>query len=183
MIEVGVVLLMGIFALLTIQSSLLRLSIVYLAVFSLLAAFLYLLYAAPELAIAEAVIGSGLVPLLYLAALKQTRVYTIAVVSERNHNDLTDRFIFGVERSKALEEIKAFFERREFEVQVVFVNISREEALKHEEYDLVLERDEDGIVVYTDDESYVMLELELMFQMHGTDSALRFVRYSQEAVL
>ncbi len=178
MIEVGVVLLMGVFAALTIQSSLLRLSIVYLAVFSLLAAFLYLLYAAPELAIAEAVIGSGLVPLLYLAALKQTRVYTIAVVSEGQRDSITDRVIFEVERSKALEEIKAFFERREFEVQVVFVNVALEEALKQEEYDLVVERDEKGIAVYTDEQSYVMVELELMFQMHGTDAALRFIRYS-----
>ena len=180
MVEVGTIVLMGLFATLAIQSNLLRLSIIYLAVFSLLGAFLYLLYAAPELAIAEAVIGSGLVTLLYLAALKRNRVYTVAVISDRHRDRLVDSYIEQVERSKALHEIHTFFVRREFEMQIVFVLASLEDALHDESYDLVVAEDEDGLAAYTDDESYVMLELEMMFQMHGTDSAIRFVRYAPE---
>ena len=182
MVEVGTIVLMGLFATLAIQSNLLRLSIIYLAVFSLLSAFLYLLFAAPELAIAEAVIGSGLVTLLYLAALKRNRVYTVAVVSGENRDRLVDSYIEHVERSQALKEIRAFFVRREFEVQVVFVSTSLEDALRDETFDLVIAEDKDGLAAYTDDESYIMLELEMMFQMHGTDSAIRFVRYSPGGV-
>ncbi len=183
MIETGTLLLMGLFAVLVIHSNLLRLSIIYLAIFSLLSSFLYLIYAAPELAIAEAVIGSGLVTLLYLAALKRNRVYTVAVVSDEHRDHLTDHYLNHVERSKALTEIRDFFVRREYEVQTVFVSETLEEALQDPAYDLVVAEDEEGFATYTDDESYVMLELELMFQMHGTDSALRFIRYSPEAVL
>ncbi|TVR05012.1 MAG: DUF4040 domain-containing protein [Spirochaetaceae bacterium] len=183
MVEVAVIVLMGIFAILAIQSRFLRLSVIYLAVFSLLGAFLYLLYAAPELAIAEAVIGSGLVTLLYLAALKRTRVYTVGVVSDAHRNHITDSYIEHVERSKALREIRRFFRRREFEVQVVYVSVSLEDALVDDAYDLVIAEDEQGLAAFTDDESYVMLELEMMFQMHGTESEMRFVRYSPEGVL
>lgn len=183
MIEIGTLLLMGLFAVLVIQSNLLRLSVIYLAIFSLLSSFLYVIYAAPELAIAEAVIGSGLVTLLYLAALKRNRVYTVAVVSDERRDHLTDHYLNHVERSKALTEIREFFVRREYEVQTVFVSETLDEALRDPAYDLVVAEDEEGFATYTDDESYVILELELMFQMHGTDSALRFIRYSPEAVL
>lgn len=183
MIEVGTLLLMGFFAILVIHTNLLRLSIIYLSIFSLLSSFLYLLYAAPELAIAEAAIGSGLVTLLYLAALRRNRVYTVAVVSEERRDHLTDRYLNRVERSQALTEIRTFFIRREYEVQTVFVSETLEEALRDPAYDLVVAEDEDGFATYNDDDSYVMLELELMFQMHGTDSALRFVRYSSESIV
>ena len=180
MVEIGVLLLMGVFAALVIHSKFLRLSVVYLAVFSLLASLLYLLFAAPELAIAEAVIGSGLVTLLYLAALKRNRVYTVAIVGPVHREGVPDRYVRRVERSDAMKEMRAFFVRREFEVQTVFVSESLDEALRDPAYDLVMAEDAQGFVTFTDDESYVMIELELMFQMHGTGSALRFVRYAPQ---
>lgn len=183
MVEVGVLLLMAVFAGLAIHSSALRLAIIYLAVFSLLAAFLYLLYAAPELAIAEAVIGSGLVTLLYLAALKRNRVYTIGVVNEALGDRLTDNYVLHVEHSKALREIRKFFLLREYEVQIVFISTSLEEALRDSSYDLIVAEDADGFAAFTDDDSYAMLELEMMLQMRGTDSAVRFVRFSPEGVV
>ncbi len=177
MINAVILLLMGLFALLTIHSRLLRMAIIYQAVFSLLGAFLYLRYAAPELAIAEAAIGSGLVALLYLAALKRNRVYTIGVISNQGADYLRDRTIQHIERSRALREIRNFFVVREFEVQTVFIPEALEEALRSPAYDLVLQVDAEGIAAFTDDESTIMLELELMFQMHRTESSLRFVRY------
>lgn len=183
MIEVGTLVLMGAFALLVIHGKLLRLSVIYLAVFSLLGSFLYVLYSAPELAIAEAVIGSGLVTLLYLAALKRNRVYTIAVVRGPDAGRLTDAEMVRVERSAALREAREFFVRREFEVQVIFASDPLASALRSPAYDLVMTEDDEGFAIYTDEESYVMLELELLFQMHGARSACRFVRYSPEAVL
>lgn len=179
MIETGTLLLMGLFALLAIQSAALRIAVVHLAVFSLLGAFLYLLYGAPELAIAEAAIGSGLVTLLYLAALQRIRVYTIALVSDPAHRYPRDDHIRRVERSRALREIRAFFLRREYEIQTVFVSIPLEQALADETYDLVMTEDAEGLAAYTDDQSYAMLELEMMFQMHGTDSSIRFIRYGE----
>lgn len=181
MIEVGTLILMGVFAALAIHSSLIRLSVIYLAVFSLLAAFLYVLFAAPELAIAEAVIGSGLVTLLYLAALKRGHVYTIGVVTQDDR--VPDGYVDRIERSSAIRVIRDFFIRREFETQIVFITVPTEQALVDPAYDLVLAEVGDDLVVYTDEESYVMVELELVFQLHDSMSQIKFIRYSPEAVL
>ena len=181
MIVSGTLLLMGVFAALAIFSSLLRYAVIYLAVFSLLAAFLYVLLGAPELAIAEAVIGSGLVTLLYLIALKRNHVYTIGVVVPEAEGSITDRHVDRVERSVAMREIRAFFVRREFEAQIIFLSVPLAQALNDPTYDLVIAEEAGGLVAYADEDSYVMVELELMFQMHGTDSAIRFEWYAPGA--
>lgn len=176
MIEILVLLTMGFFVIMLIHTSQLRLAIVYLAVFSLLAALLYLLYAAPELAIAEGIIGSGIVTLLYLAALKKNRVYTIGVVSIPLRLKLEDHYMYTLEGSQALKGIRDFFVRREVEVQVVFLNIPLHQALNHMAYDLILSDDGKQITAYTDEDNYVMVELELMIQMRGFAGAILFQR-------
>jgi putative multicomponent Na+:H+ antiporter subunit B len=182
MLEAGTIILMGVFAVLAIHSKLLRLAVIHLAVLSLLAAFFYLLFAAPELAIAEAVIGSGLVTLLYLAALKRNKVYTIAVLTEGHKYRLTDAYINYMERSRALREIKHFFEVREYEPQVVFTEKPLGEALADPRFDLVIVEEKQGIATYGSDESFVVEELELMFRIHGTEANIRFLQYSPQDV-
>ncbi|POQ98493.1 hypothetical protein AU468_12945 [Alkalispirochaeta sphaeroplastigenens] len=180
MIETGTILLMGVFAALAIHSTLLRRAVIYLAVFSLLGAFLYVLYAAPELAIAEAVIGSGLVTLLYLAALKRNKVYTIAVLAEGHRYRMTDAYVNYLERSRALREIRHFFELREMEPQVVFSEATLDEALRGDSFDLVIVEEQDEIVLYGSRDTFALEELELMFRIHGTEAGVRVVRYDPE---
>lgn len=179
MIDSLILLTMCLFALLAIQTRLLRNAIIHLAVLSLLAAYLYLRLAAPELAIAEAVIGSGLVTLLYLAALKRNRVYTIGVVGNGESACLTDPYMQHITKTQAMREIHQFFLIREYELQVVFVPEALDEALRNDAYDLVIQEDDSGIIAYTDDESYIMMELEMLIQMRGAQSGLRFERYQQ----
>ncbi len=181
MLEVGMVLLMGVFAWLTIHSTLLRLSVVYMAVFSLLAAFVFVLHGAPELAIAEGVIGSGLVTLLYLVALQRYRVYTIAIVSDQHSEGLSDRYIDAMENTGVMQRIRRFCLSREFEPQVVFTAKALTEALEDLRYDLVITEDNGQTCVYGPQDSYVIVELNLMFQMHGNHEGVRFVPYSREA--
>ncbi len=178
MIEAGTVILMGVFAAMAIHARLLRQAVIYLAVFSLLAAFLYVLYAAPELAVAEAVIGSGLVTLLYLAALKRNREYTIALLAEGHRYRLSDAYINYMDRTRAIQEIRHFFELRELESQLVFTSITLNEALADPRFSLILLEERDGIAAYGSSDSYVMDELELVFLMHGGESGVRFIRYT-----
>lgn len=180
MVEIGTGVLMLLFALLAIHAKVLRNAVVYLAIFSLLAGFLYLLYAAPELAIAEAAIGSGPVTLLYLAALKRIKVYTIGVLVTGAFARMGDRYVDHFEESKGFQELRTFFLRREFEVQTVYLTMPLEDSLRDPAYDLVLSEDSDGIIAYVDDENYIMVELELMLQMHGTTSSVRIVRGKRE---
>ena len=63
-------------AIATVQTRKLRNAVIYLGVFSLGMSFVYILYNAPDVAIAEAVIGSTLATILYLVALKKYRIFT-----------------------------------------------------------------------------------------------------------
>lgn len=176
MIDHVILLIMMLFAVMAFHTRLLRIAVIYMAVISLLAALIYLRNAAPELAIAEAAIGSGLVALLYLASLKRNRVYTVAVVADGSRDRLSDHYIQHVERSRALRRIRHFFVIREFEVQVVFVPDTLEQTLQNDAYDLVIREDEQGLSAFMDDEDYIMVELEMVFQMQGAEGDLRFVR-------
>ncbi len=182
MLEIGMILLMGVFAWLTIHSHLLRLSVVYMAIFSLLAAFVFVFHGAPELAIAEAVIGSGLVTLLYLVALQRYRVYTICVASDRHSEALSDSYIKGMENNEIVHRIRRFCMSREFEPEIVFSSKSVKEAMSDSRYDLVITHENGETHVYGPSNSYVIVELELMFQMDGANSGIRFGRYTREGL-
>lgn len=178
MVEYLAIILMMLFALLAIHSRLLSQAIIHLAVFSLLSAFLYLLYAAPELAIAEAAIGSGLVTLLYLAAIKRNKVYTIAVLAEGHRYRMTDAYLGYMERSRAMREICRFFQRREYEPQVVFSEKTLEEALAYPAFDLIIKEEKEGISAHGSSESYVLEELEMLFMIHHSEAGVSIVRHS-----
>ncbi len=183
MVEAITIFLMMLFAVLAIHSQLLRLSIIFLAVFSLLGAFLYLLYAAPELAIAEAAIGSGLVTLLYLASLKRNKVYTIAILSEGHNYRLTDAYLGYMKRMRSMREIRGFFRKREYEPQIVFSEKSLEDALDYPAFDLVITEEKDGISAHSSSDSYVLEELAMMFQIHGTDQGITFIHHQAKSGL
>lgn len=177
MVEGLTLCLMILFAILAMRSKMLRTAIIYLAVFSILAAFLYLQFAAPELALAEAAIGSGLVTLLYLASLKRNKVYTIAVLAEGHRYRTTDAYIGYVIRLRAMREIRQFFLRRELEPQVIFSEKSLEEALAYPAFDLVIREEKDHLTAHGPADSFVLEELEMMFQIHGTMQDIEIVRH------
>lgn len=179
MIEVLTILLMMGFAVLAIQAALIRMAVIYLAAFSVLTAFLYLQLAAPELALAEAAIGSGLVTLLYLASLKRNKVYTIAVLAEGHRYRATDAYIGYVERLRAIREIRQFFERRELEPQIIFSEKTLEEALAYPAFDLVIREEKDRLTAHGSADSFVLEELEMLFQMHGTMQGVEIVRHGE----
>lgn len=180
MLDILIILLMILFAGIAIHSRLLRLSVIALAIFSLLAALLFLLYAAPELAIAETVMGSGLVTLLYLTALKRYRVYTICIVSSLEE-DLSDSHIRRVKQTQAFKEIRQFCLRRELEAQLVFSLEPLQEAMKNDRYDLIVQTDLNSISVFGQVDDYMVVEMELMFQMRrfGAAMGVNFVYYNQ----
>ena len=177
MIEGLTMLLMMLFALLAIQTSLIRTAVIYLAAFSVLTAFLYLQFAAPELALAEAAIGSGLVTLLYLASLKRNKVYTIAVLAEGHRYRTTDAYIGYIQRLRAIREIRQFFERRELEPQFIFSEKTLEEALAYPAFDLVIHEEKEQLTAHGSADSFVLEELEMLFQMHGTTQGIEVVRH------
>ncbi|NCB00469.1 MAG: DUF4040 domain-containing protein, partial [Clostridia bacterium] len=70
------------FAILAIQTHTLRHAVIYLSIYSLGSSVLFLVYGAPDVALAEAIIGSGLSVVFYLVALKRQRLMTIFLIED-----------------------------------------------------------------------------------------------------
>lgn len=55
-------------------------SVIFLSVFSLISASLYFLYRAPDLALAEAAIGSAIIPLLFIITISKQRQFIVVTM-------------------------------------------------------------------------------------------------------
>src|SRR5690554_3129356 len=95
-----------IFALATVQSKKLRRAAVYLGIFSLMNSFAYVFYGAPDVAMAEAIIGTTLSTVLYLVAMKKYKVFTICFAHSCDE-DFQDRHI-NKGRNQILKDIEYF---------------------------------------------------------------------------
>ncbi len=132
---------MAAFAFAAVQTVKLRRAVVYLAAFSMLSSFVYLSYAAPDVAIAEAAIGCTLATVLYLIALKKYRVYTIYCLGEQNGQAASrDQ---GA-REDLMRRLEVFLAQHEFEPQIIHRSIHIEDVGELEHYDLIVERTEES---------------------------------------
>ena len=166
-------------ALLAIESGRLRIAVVYLGTFSLIMSFLYLFYNAPDVAIAEAVMASGLTTLLFLTALKRYRVYRICFTNEI-FRVVNDRYIIeGTRRGALLHEIEQFCIARELEPQVVCTPESLDVVSAVGRYDLIIRQEEDELKVYGNRENYFVDELEVLLILRYHDLNVRFVRFDE----
>lgn len=134
-----VFLLLIIVAVMVVQTGKLRRGVVYLGVLSMIGAYAYLLYAAPDVAIAEAVIGSTLSTILYLVALQKYRVFTIYYVHPAAQH-LDDREIRR-SRGSLLSLAERFLTERELEPQIIYTVESPGAIQQTHHHDLIIERD------------------------------------------
>ena len=134
-----VFLLLIIVALMVVRTDKLRRAVVYLGVLSMIGAYSYLLYAAPDVAIAEAVIGSTLSTILYLVALQKYAVFTIYYVHPAAQH-LDDREIRR-SRGSLLSLIERFLTERELEPQIIYTVESPGSIRDTHHHDLIIERD------------------------------------------
>lgn len=88
-------------ALLTVVTDRLFTAVVYAGALSALAAFGYLLLGAPDVALAEAVIGSTLSTVIFLAALRKYRIFTIYLTGgaqDAAHQPVFDALVRALQR-------------------------------------------------------------------------------------
>ncbi|MBM7581877.1 putative MnhB-related membrane protein [Caldicoprobacter guelmensis] len=91
---------MMVFALLSVKARQLRTAIIYLGVFSLINAVVYIFYGAPDVSLAEAIIGSTLATILYLIAIKKYNPVMVYHIHENNTFSLSN--LFGKKRGMLL---------------------------------------------------------------------------------
>lgn len=180
----GVVLLLAtVLAGAAIWTRILRHAVIFLGIFSLLCSFLYLYYGAPDVAIAEAVIGSGLVMLLYLTAIKRYRTFGICFTDETAGRIEDRSIIVGTQRGRLLQEIERFCISRELEPEIVFSPDDLESLKRRGRYDLIIRQGAAGATIHGDRDNYFVDELEMLLILHSQDLNCTFERFGESREL
>jgi len=145
-----------VFAFLALQTAVLRNAVIYLSVFSLLCSAVYLFLGAPDVAIAEAVIGCTLSTILYLVALKKYKIYSVYyryIAQEKQDTTL---------HKQEAEDIKTLIGTftDQYDLQLDFINttISYKNIVKMN-FDLIIFHSAKGIFVHGLQNSYQYIQL------------------------
>ncbi len=130
--------------------------IVALGAFSMLASFCYLIYHAPDVAIAEAIIGSALSTILYIVSLKKHRTFYVYFTSSENNKD--SDFKLRSRTNDIASIIMEYCNENDLEAQSIFSWETPTEIANEHFYDIILHNNGDKITVYgSEDELHVNL--------------------------
>jgi putative multicomponent Na+:H+ antiporter subunit B len=162
-----------IFAFMTVHTSKLRRAVVFLAVFSASSAFVYVLLGAPDAALAEAVIGSTLATIIYLATLQKYRVFTIYYtdMDKKAHRDIH----ISRKDSTILSLIEGFCFQRELEPQVIYTVESLERLKAKTGWDIIVRKKGRSITVHGKERNYHVNALKEYINGEKGDSEIRLV--------
>lgn len=145
MLEFALILLI-VFSVAAIQTHYLRHAVIYLSVFSLSISFVYLLLAAPDVAIAEAVIGSTISTILYLVALQKYKIFTIYFILQDDESIAGQHY--HKDKTELLKTLEKFCNKQELEPQIIFSSLSLNDILCHHQYALIIESTDDQLIIY-----------------------------------
>lgn len=146
-----------IFAILAIQTGVLRNAIIYLSVFSLLCSVVYLLLGAPDVAIAEAVIGCTLSTILYLVALRKYKIFTVYYrCDSHNVDELTE---LKHEKESLRYALTKFASSKELQLDLINTNARLRDLEEHVNYDVFIIHNVDGMELHGVHDSYQYEEL------------------------
>ena len=104
-------------AVLAIQTRKMRNAVIYLCAFSLSMSLVYLLYHAPDVALAEAVIGSAISTILYLVALQKYKILTFFYRSE--DTEVRDEHYQESRKTPLIKLLEKFAAKQELELQII----------------------------------------------------------------
>ncbi|WP_430884088.1 Na(+)/H(+) antiporter subunit B [Fusibacter sp. JL216-2] len=125
------------FALMALGTQRLRLAVIYLGVFSMSMAFVFIIYNAPDVAIAEAVIGSVFSSILYLVALKKYKVFT--VYCHIPDKPVHDEVYTGGRMAEFIKAIEVYCAKEELEPLIIYTAEKSEEIMNKHKYEVILE--------------------------------------------
>lgn len=172
MIQLSLIMLV-VFSLVAIQTQKLRHAVIYLGAFSMSIAFVYLLYDAPDVALAEAIIGSTLSTILYLVALQKYKIFTVYICV--NAPEVEDVHFFYGERTLE-NQLSKFCAKEELEPQVIYTVEDVHKLFSHP-YAIIVTFDKQYTTVYAHPENYKMRALErFLLNQKQTDIPYRFIQ-------
>lgn len=140
-------LLLVVLAILAVQTNILRRAIVYLCVFSLLCSFCYLLYQAPDVAIAEAVIGSTLSTIIYLVALNKYKIFRVYYI-------IKSQDTYYIQKNNLCKTLAKYSFEKELELDIVKSNKSIIDIVNNYPFDIIVFHTSKEITIYGDRSNY-----------------------------
>ncbi len=155
--------------------------IIALGAFSLLASFCYLLYHAPDVAIAEAVIGSALSTILFIVALKKHRTFYIYFTggSRQVQSDSKLR----AETKDVASKIMGYLDNHDLEAQAVYTWEPPGKIANEHLYDLILHSENDRITLYGSNTELHVQAIKELLQADFNEDRLAFVNVQSEDAL
>lgn len=141
-----------VFAFMSVQTPKLRRSVVYLAVFSAGSAFVYVLLGAPDVALAEAVIGSTIATAIYLSALQKYKTFTVYYTNELRHE--YRRTNLFRRRNTVLQRIEKFCSGKDLEAHVLYTTESLADVIKNHGFDIIVRRKNNKFSIYGSEQNY-----------------------------
>ncbi len=147
-----VLIVMVVFAIASLQAKSLRHSVIYLSVFSLLCSFAYVLYQAPDVAIAEAVIGCSLSTVLYLVAIKKFRIFRVYYSHYINSPEKLPES--HVRRNNIITMMDGYLSDTELEMDMINTRQSFEDIHGLHDYDVIIEHTDAGMRMYGAQSNY-----------------------------
>lgn len=142
-IESIMLVMMIVLAIVTVSAIKLRRAIIYMGSFSLISSFVYLVCNAPDVAIAEAVIGCTISVILLLTALKKYRIMTIYYVED--NEDALGR----AHCEKYISQLELFLVANEFEPQIVKTSLDDDTLHEQDKFDLLVVNQAKNISVFS----------------------------------
>lgn len=119
--------------------------IILISAFGLIAATLYAINQAPDVAIAEVAIGSAIIPLIYVISISRQREFI--VLDRVDHN----RFELDMENIEIYEMLSRFVEKHDLKMNVC-------SDIKGSDRELTKELNVDLVIVYDDKEKAFLLK-------------------------
>lgn len=147
-----------VFAFKAINTNKLRVSIITMGIFSLISSFCYLLYSAPDVAIAEAVMGCTLSTILYLVAFQKYKIFSIYYIVV-NSNGL-DMISDVKRRTEIVGIVEKFCKDKELEPHVIYTSENVEHIKSEHDYDLIVVQDEKDLTLFGRGDNYLLEGLE-----------------------
>ncbi len=155
--------------------------IIALGAFSLVASFCYLLYHEPDVAIAEAVIGSALSTILLIVALKKHRTFYIYFTCGEK-KPKSDRQL-QAEMKDVVSQITQYLSGHDLEAQAVYTWEKPEKIASEHLFDLILQSKNDQITIYGSDTELHVLAIKKILENTFVGERVVFVNASDEDAL
>lgn len=137
-------------AVVTVEAKKLRRAVIYVGAFSLLSSFVYLLYNAPDVAIAEAFIGCTISVVLFLTALKKYRIITIYYTA----TDEAARPASETYCTRLIDDLEDFLSGHDFEPQLIKTDLYDTSLHENEKFDLLVVNSGDTVSIYSSKTNY-----------------------------